>query len=151
MAEIRFNEVAISPTNQETVKHVILAVDIETTGLEAETDDIIGLAAVVFIDGKISGGFRTYVNPGYPIPPSVLEKTIINEHSLKSAPDIRTALENFILFVEAYKKYYMALCVHYAPYVISFLRKAFQKTELFAKVDYVDIWKLSKYCNYIIK
>ena len=45
-----------------------VALDLETTGLEAENDTIIEIGAIKFDNGKIIGEFKALVNPGRPIP-----------------------------------------------------------------------------------
>lgn len=62
-----------------------LFVDVETTGLDAETDEIIEIAVVTFIyalDGRIidvGEPFQSFRDPGRPIPPEVVALTGITD------------------------------------------------------------------------
>jgi len=62
-----------------------LFVDVETTGLDAETDDIIEIAIVPFtyaLDGRIidvGEPFQSFRDPGRPIPPEVMALTGITD------------------------------------------------------------------------
>ena len=46
----------------------MIAIDIETTGLNPREDKITEIAAVRFEDGKIIDEFQSLVNPNRPIP-----------------------------------------------------------------------------------
>src|SRR3989304_9153925 len=50
------------------LEEVCVSLDIETTGLNAETDDIIEIAAIKFDGGKTIGTFHSLVKPSVPIP-----------------------------------------------------------------------------------
>ena len=51
----------------------IVALDIETTGLSAENDAIIEIAAVRFNDRRIEGEWQTLLHPGRRIPPFITQ------------------------------------------------------------------------------
>jgi DNA polymerase-3 subunit epsilon len=45
-----------------------VAIDVETTGLDANRDAIVSVAVVPFVEGRPAEGYDTLVNPGRPIP-----------------------------------------------------------------------------------
>ena len=47
----------------------IVALDIETTGLDSHSDAIIEIGAVRFSGARVEGEWTTLVNPGRAIPP----------------------------------------------------------------------------------
>ena len=71
----------INPFTQEFV-----CLDLETTGLNPNSDTIIELGAVRFRQGEILDRFQTFVNPGRKIPPFVQQLTGISEDQVRRAP-----------------------------------------------------------------
>lgn len=77
----------------------IVAVDLETTGLEPSFDAIIEIAALRVVNGEITERFITLVNPGRPIPLPIQRITGITEAMIKDAPSEKEALERLLEFV----------------------------------------------------
>ena len=76
-----------------------VAIDLETTGLDPDTDSIIELGAVRFRDGKFSDSFCQLVNPRRPLLPFITELTGIRDADLKDAPLLKDVAGEFIDFV----------------------------------------------------
>ncbi len=64
----------------------LIAVDLETTGLDLETDAIIEFAAVRIRDGQIVDEYSTLINPGRPLPPFITELTGIRDEDFLPPP-----------------------------------------------------------------
>lgn len=75
------------------------AIDIETTGLSPEYDEIIELAAVRYRDGKASDSFQSLVKPLNPIDDFIEQLTGITNQMLGTAPNIEDILPSFIAFL----------------------------------------------------
>ena len=76
-----------------------VALDLETTGLDLENDEIIEIGAVQFGADGVLDRFQALVNPGRPISPPVVELTGITDEAVRSAPPIWSvapALEDFV-------------------------------------------------------
>ena len=64
----------------------LVALDLETTGLDVEADSIIEIGAVRLRDGKIVEEFGTLINPGFVIPAETTHITGIHQDDLRNAP-----------------------------------------------------------------
>lgn len=79
-----------------------LFVDVETTGLNAETDEIIEIAIVPFtyaLDGRIIGvgePFQSFRDPGRPIPPEVVALTGITDAMVTDQTIDLTTVEGMV-------------------------------------------------------
>ena len=68
----------------------IVALDLETTGLNRDEDDIIEIGAALFENGELRETFSTLVNPGRPIPDRITAITGIETDDLIGQPGIRS-------------------------------------------------------------
>ncbi len=77
----------------------IVALDIETTGLEAERDAIIEIGMVKFKGEREEDRFSTLVNPGRPLSPFITRLTGITDAMLVNAPRLPALLAKIEAFV----------------------------------------------------
>lgn len=77
----------------------IVAIDIETTGLDADKDKIIEVGAVKFNDHRIEAEWGTLINPGRPIPPYITQLTGITDQMVLHAPAIHDVINDLSSFV----------------------------------------------------
>ena len=63
-----------------------VAFDIETTGLNAQTDRMTEIGAVIFSGGEIKKVFNTFVDPERHIPPDITQLTGIRDSDVAGAP-----------------------------------------------------------------
>jgi tRNA A37 threonylcarbamoyladenosine dehydratase len=59
-----------------------VAFDIETTGLDARTDEIIEIGAVAMRNGEVVDKFASFANPGYPLGAKTVSLTNINRQAI---------------------------------------------------------------------
>ena len=72
---------ASDPLSQEYV-----ALDLETTGLNSQQDQIIEVGAVKFLEGRVLDTFHSVVNPYRPLPAFIQRLTGISQGEVNSAP-----------------------------------------------------------------
>lgn len=77
----------------------LVALDLETTGLDHTQDAIIEVGAVRMVEGKILDEFSTFVDPGVNIPPHITHITGINSRDVAGAPKIDSVLPQIAAFV----------------------------------------------------
>lgn len=77
----------------------LVALDLETTGLDIEKDSIIEIGAVRIRDGQIIEEYSTLVNPGFVIPAETTHITGIHQDDLRNAPLLKAVLPAVSEFV----------------------------------------------------
>ena len=77
----------------------LVAIDLETTGLDPAQDEIIEIGAVRFHDGVVIDEFRRLIDPGRPLPTLVTSLTGIRDEDLVGAPKIQAVLPQMLAFV----------------------------------------------------
>ena len=76
-----------------------VALDLETTGLNAERDAIIEIGCVKLEDGRITDEWSTLVNPGRPIPLGITQLTGISSADVAQAPPLALVGPPLLRFV----------------------------------------------------
>jgi len=77
----------------------IVAIDLETTGLDPGQDAVIEIGAVRFRGPRVEAEWSTLVNPGRPLPPYITQLTGISDAMLAGAPRLSRVLPELIEFV----------------------------------------------------
>ena len=80
-------------------KLTIVALDIETTGLNAKSDKITEIGAVRFKGNRIEAEWQSLINPGIRIPPYITKLTGITDAMVRNAPTIHEVLNDLTNFV----------------------------------------------------
>jgi len=70
----------------------IVALDIESTGLDPEKDAILEIGAIRFEGKRIEAEWSTLINPGRRVPPFITQLTGITDNMVRSAPGIKEVL-----------------------------------------------------------
>lgn len=76
-----------------------VALDVETTGLDAKSNRIIEIAAVRFIRGKPEEEFASLINPGIPVPSEITDLTGITSESIVGAPPFSEVADTLLSFI----------------------------------------------------
>ena len=106
---------------------ILVAVDLETTGYEAETEEIIEIGAIRVIvspEGAVTLGerFLTFANPNRPLTPPILRLTGIRDEDLQGAPSSPEAVALFVTF--AFRDGPPCFVGHNVGFDVSFLERA---------------------------
>jgi ATP-dependent DNA helicase DinG len=96
----------------------IVALDIETTGLEADKDAIIEIGAVRFNGKRVEGEWNSLINPGRRIPPFITQLTGITDQMVLQSPSIKEVIPELAHFCGR-----LPILGHNVRFDLSFLRR----------------------------
>jgi ATP-dependent DNA helicase DinG len=114
----------------------IIALDIETTGLDPSRDAIIEIGLVRFQGARIEDTWQSLINPGRPVPPFITQLTGIDDAMLANAPRITGVLDNVLKIVGD-----LPILGHNIGFDISFLRQLglFHQNQLLDTYDLASV------------
>ena len=95
----------------------IVALDLETTGLNADTDTIIEIGAVRFNSRRVEEEFTTLINPMRPIPQFVTNLTGITNGMVQNSPTLDEIIPELLDFVAD-----LPILGHNVKFDLAFLR-----------------------------
>lgn len=122
--------------NVDDYTYVVL--DLETTGLNPRSDEIMEIGAVKTRDGKVIDEFHTFVKPNK-LNKKSLNITGITEDMLKDAPDIMQVLPKLLEFIKD-----SILVAHNADFDMTFLKNILSKSGIEFNPPYIDTLRLSQ-------
>ena len=107
----------------DSAAYVVL--DVETTGLNTHTDEIIEIGAVRIENGVEVAEFSQLIDPGRPIPDKVVEITGITGAMLRGKPRLMDVMPAFAEFCRD-----AVVVAHNAAFDTAFFRRAFRDAKL---------------------
>lgn len=105
----------------EKMKYAVL--DFETTGNQSSDEIIQAGLAIIDHDLTISQVYRSYVNPGIPIPPFITGLTGITEEDVKEAPGLDQVMMEMVPLLDD-----AVLVGHNVAFDFNYLQSALDKT-----------------------
>lgn len=118
-----------------------VALDLETTGLSPNYDKIIEIGAVRYEDGRETGRYECFVNPGINITKQITEVTGITDEMVKDSPYIEDIIGEFLDFVGD-----DILLGHNITFDYSFIVKAAIDKGIRYSAKGIDTYKVSLRC-----
>ena len=128
-----------------------IALDFETTGLNIDSDRIIEVAAILFIDGLPSKRYNTLVNPGIPIPKLIEQITGITNDMVVDSPKEKEIVDDLFKFIGSYP-----LVAHNTPFDLSILKSmASRQNHDYVERKYYETlmeypYLASNLCNFLL-
>ena len=117
-----------------------IAFDIETTGLDKRTDQIIEIGAVLMQNGVAVDKFASFAHPGHPLSPKTVSLTSITDEMLKGAPRPADAVNAFLDWAGD-----RPLVAHNAEFDIGFIREYCSRSGRAFDPLYMDTMLLAQY------
>ncbi|MBC7814786.1 MAG: DEAD/DEAH box helicase [Burkholderiales bacterium] len=115
------------------MRGVLVAFDLETTGLNPLHDDIIEIGAVRIQNGEILEEFGTFINPGRAIPATITHITGIRTEDVMNAPTIDEVLPDLVRFAGD-----APLIAHNIAFDVGFLAK-YRALQTNLRIDTYDL------------
>ncbi len=112
----------------------IVALDIETTGLDPQNDAIIEIGARRFEGNRVEDEWSSLINPGRHIPEFITGLTGISDEMVRQAPHIRDVLDELSAFIGD-----VPILGHNIQFDLSF----FRKYNLFTLNEHIDTYELA--------
>lgn len=146
---IKEGDVSISAASEELwnileIKKHFFAFDVETTGLYHETDRIVEIGAVEFIDGVAVNTFNSLLNPHISIGASATQVNHITNEMISKAPNEEIVIKKFVDFLGEAIKCKVVIIAHNAKFDMSFLRDTLVRMGYDADISYIDTLSLSR-------
>ncbi|MBR7075007.1 MAG: PolC-type DNA polymerase III [Oscillospiraceae bacterium] len=116
-----------------------VAFDIETTGLNAQTDRMTEIGAILFSGTEIKKTFNTFVDPQRHIPPDITNLTGIRDSDVQGAPLEKEAMQKFMAFVGD-----RPIIAHNAHFDVGFMTAASIRQGLRFQPVFLDTLALSQ-------
>lgn len=82
------------------MSNCLVALDLETTGLNPKTDRILEIGAVKLIDGKVTDTYSVFVNSEKQVSEFITNLTGITNEMVKSGLPVKEAIEGFLEFCQ---------------------------------------------------
>ena len=117
-----------NPKDKKIDDEEFVVFDIETTGLNSHTNEIIEIGAVKIKAGRIVDRYSQLINPGRPIPYHITEITSITNEQVANEPKIDKVIGKFVDFVGD-----AVLVAHNAPFDMGFIKRDIKK---YLNIDY---------------
>ncbi|WP_338948458.1 PolC-type DNA polymerase III [Fusobacterium nucleatum] len=117
-----------NPKDKKIDDEEFVVFDIETTGLNSHTNEIIEIGAVKIKSGRIVDRYSQLINPGRPIPYHITEITSITDEQVANEPKIDKVIGKFVDFVGD-----AVLVAHNAPFDMGFIKRDIKK---YLNIDY---------------
>lgn len=120
-----------------------VAIDLETTGLNAGKDRIVEIGASRFsLQGVEQSSFSQILNPHLQMPEEVINVHHIAQESVDRAPDFESCWEHFLSFISG-----SVLLAHHAAFDIAFLKSETLRLGLeLPEAFVIDTFPLAKTC-----
>ncbi|MBQ9795896.1 MAG: 3'-5' exoribonuclease [Clostridia bacterium] len=97
---IDYEQAGLFDDDTQSFDGTYVVFDVETTGFEANKEEIIEIGACKIVDGRIDETFSTFVKPSKHIPREITELTGIDDEMVKDAPTINYVIPDFYKFCD---------------------------------------------------
>ena len=135
----------INSDNIEKIRQGFIALDLETTGLNANRDKIIEVGAVRFEDGEVTQSYGSLIRIGFHIPEEASRVNHITDEMLNSqGKQPHTVYGELVEFLGNALKDDIVVVAHNANFDIGFLKNALEEYGYTGTIRYIDTLKLSR-------
>lgn len=126
------------------LKKQYISIDLETTGLNAQTDRIIEIGIALFQNGEETERYDTLIDPGILIPAKATAINHITNDMIAAAPRECIVCPVIAERLKDVLKGEIIVCAHNAPFDISFLAELLSRYGYSGNIDFVDTLAISR-------
>jgi DNA polymerase-3 subunit epsilon len=121
--------------------HDYVVFDIETTGLDRSSDEIIQISGVKVRGDEVVDTFNSYVQPSVSIPENITYLTGIDDDTVNGAPSVTDVMNTFGAFTEGLPLVGHNIIRFDIPFIIA---NGFYQTD----IEALDTWRLATKCTF---
>lgn len=134
--------VGYTPTSnsEKSTVDAFIVLDIETTGLSPERDEIIEIGAIKVENGEITDRFLKFIKPTIPIPTQITQLTGIENRDVQNAP----AIGDVIVDLDSFLGNELPVVGHNIGFDLSFIAPAFKRAGIDRIFRYIDTVRFAK-------
>lgn len=125
--------------SKDIYEETFVVFDVETTGLDYETDEILEIGAIKIKNGEIVSKWETLIRPKSPIPLAATKINNITDEMVKNSPTIDIAIRDFYKFSKNSK---MLGCN--VSFDQKFIQKAAKNIGIFFDNEFIDVMTLAR-------
>ena len=118
-----------------------IALDLETTGLSAESDRILEIGALKIEEGEVTASYETFVDCEIKIPEKITDLTGITDEMIAGSPCMEAAVKGFLEFAGE-----TALLGHNLPFDYGFMKQNVVRLGLPYERCGLDTLKIARVC-----
>lgn len=116
-----------------------VTLDIETSGLNSDTAEIIEIGACKVVDDVVVDTFSSVIKPQNALSPQVEQLTGLSAEFFVGAPEADEVMRRFVEFVQT-----DTVVAYNAQFVEGFLCAAYERCGLRCDYHWIDVYKLAK-------
>lgn len=117
-----------------------VVLDVETTGLDPQSDRVIEFAARRYRGSAIESEYSTFVNPGMRLPKNITELTGITDRDLRNAPAFRKIAAEILCFIDG-----LPVVAHNAKFDSEFLVNECARAGVSLDINYIDTVRMARW------
>ncbi len=128
-----------SKYSEDVYKNTYVVFDVETTGLNYETDELLEIGAVKIENGNIVSKFTSLIKPLIPIPNDVTLINNITDLMVANSPKVDVVIRDFYRFTRGAK-----LVGYNVAFDQKFIQQAAKKQNLSFDNEFIDVLPIAK-------
>lgn len=141
---VTLQPVDLDPVTYQEIGKGFIALDTETTGLDANQCRIIEIGCVRFTNLQPTNRFGTLVDAGVPVPPEASRINHITNAMLIKAPTEEAVFKNLTRFLGDALSGGTVVCAHNASFDMGFLSETLMRLGYSGNIRYLDTLSLSR-------
>lgn len=138
------SNLSLSKASITNIKKKFYVINIETTGLDKEDDEIIEVAAILYENGTIIKEFESLVWAGTPISKEAFKQNNIDQAVVNKAPLPKKVYPQLVNFLNEAITGNVPVLIYNPNFTLEFLLRAAKKYKFSFDISYLDVGAFAK-------